>query len=104
MAEQWLAGVEADLMRGSWTVPNPPSESVAIWATRWMASKLNLKPGTKADYEMAMLGSENNRIRGSALCVSSDDGSTAGEIAPGSGANRFNLSYRAVNPRLQPWR
>ena len=54
MAEQWLAGVEADLMRGSWTVPNPSSESVAVWAERWMASKLNLKPKTKADYEMAI--------------------------------------------------
>jgi integrase len=54
MAEQWLAGVEADLMRGSWTVPNPSSESVAVWAERWMASKLNLKPNTKADYDMRL--------------------------------------------------
>ena len=54
MAEQWLAGVEADLMRGSWTVPNPSSESVAVWAERWMATKLNLKPKTKADYDIRL--------------------------------------------------
>jgi integrase len=54
MAEQWLAGVEADLMRGSWAVPNPSSESVAVWAERWMASKLNLKPKTRADYDVRL--------------------------------------------------
>ncbi len=51
MAEQWLAGVEADLVRGSWTAPAASLEPVAVWAERWMASKLNLKPKTRADYD-----------------------------------------------------
>ena len=51
MAEQWLAGIEADLMRGNWSAPQRSKETVALWAERWMASKLNLKPKTKEDYE-----------------------------------------------------
>ncbi len=54
MAEQWLAGIEADLMRGNWSPPQRSKETVALWAERWMASKLNLKPKTKADYEMRL--------------------------------------------------
>ena len=54
MAEQWLAGVEADLMRGNWLPPQRSKETVALWAEKWMASKLNLKPKTKADYEVRL--------------------------------------------------
>ena len=54
MAEQWLAGIEADLMRGNWSAPERSAETVGIWAERWMASKLNLKPKTKADYEFRL--------------------------------------------------
>ena len=54
MAEQWLAGVEADLMRGNWLPPQRSKETVAMWAEKWMASKLNLKPKTRNDYEIRL--------------------------------------------------
>ena len=54
MAEQWLAGIEADLMRGNWSPPQRSKETVALWADRWLGSKLNLKPKTKADYEIRL--------------------------------------------------
>ena len=54
MAEQWLAGIEADLMRGNWSAPQRSKETVALWAEKWMESKLNLKPKTRNDYEIRL--------------------------------------------------
>ncbi len=51
IAEQWLVDKEAEIGRGEWRAPQRSKETVAIWAERWMASKVNLKPNTKADYE-----------------------------------------------------
>ena len=54
MAEQWLTMKEAEIQRGEWQAPENEDETVATWAERWMASKVNLKPKTKADYEMRL--------------------------------------------------
>ena len=54
MAEQWLTMKEAEIQRGEWQAPKNEDETVAAWAERWMAAKVNLKPKTKADYEMRL--------------------------------------------------
>ena len=54
MAEQWLTMKEAEIQRGEWQAPKNEDETVATWAERWMAAKVNLKPKTKADYEMRL--------------------------------------------------
>ncbi len=51
IAEQWLVDKESEIGRGEWRAPQRGKETVATWADRWMASKVNLKPNTKADYE-----------------------------------------------------
>ena len=54
VAEQWLVEKEAEIGRGEWRAPQRSKETVATWADRWMATKINLKPKTKADYEMTL--------------------------------------------------
>ena len=54
MAEQWLVDKESEIGRGEWRAPQRGKETVAIWADRWMATKVNLKPKTKDDYEMTL--------------------------------------------------
>ncbi len=51
VAEQWLVDKESEIRKGNWQPPELGKETVAIWAERWMATKVNLKPKTKADYE-----------------------------------------------------
>ena len=54
VAEQWLVEKEAEIGKGEWRAPQRSKETVATWADRWMATKINLKPKTKADYEMTL--------------------------------------------------
>ena len=54
IAEQWLVDKESEIGRGEWRAPQRGKETVGVWADRWMASKVNLKPKTKADYEMTL--------------------------------------------------
>ena len=51
LAEQWLVDKESEIRKGNWRPPELGKETVANWAERWMATKVNLKPKTKADYE-----------------------------------------------------
>ena len=50
-AEVWLAHKQIEIEDQKWRPPELGKETVAIWAERWMATKVNLKPKTKADYE-----------------------------------------------------
>ena len=54
IAEQWLVDKESEIGKGEWRAPQRGKETVATWAERWIASKINLKPKTKADYEMTV--------------------------------------------------
>ncbi len=54
MAEQWLTVKEAEIHKAEWLPPEASQETVATWAERWMATKVNLKPKTKADYDMRL--------------------------------------------------
>ena len=54
IAEQWLVDKESEIGKGEWRAPQRGKETVATWAERWIASKINLKPKTKADYEMTL--------------------------------------------------
>lgn len=54
MAEQFLVDKEVEIRKDEWYAPDVGKETVATWAKRWMASKVNLKPKTKADYEMRL--------------------------------------------------
>ena len=54
VAEQWLVEKEAEIGREEWRAPQRGKETVATWADRWIASKINLKPKTKADYVMTL--------------------------------------------------
>ncbi len=49
-AEVWLARKQIEIEDQKWRPPELGKETVAIWAERWMATKVNLKPKTKADY------------------------------------------------------
>ncbi len=50
-AEVWLARKQIEIEDQKWRPPELGKETVAAWAKRWMATKVNLKPSTKADYE-----------------------------------------------------
>ena len=51
-AEIWLARKRIEIEDKIWSPPKPDDETVAVWAERWLVSKLNLKPKTKADYQV----------------------------------------------------
>ena len=53
-AELWLAAKRLDIENKADIPGEQKNETVAVWAERWLSSKLNLKPKTKADYEMAL--------------------------------------------------
>ncbi len=50
----WVVLSVAEIGKGEWRAPQRSKETVATWADRWMATKINLKPKTKADYEMTL--------------------------------------------------
>jgi integrase len=50
-AEVWLARKQIEIEDQKWRPPELGKETVAIWAERWIATRVNLKPSTKADYE-----------------------------------------------------
>ncbi|CAN5235386.1 site-specific integrase [soil metagenome] len=49
--EKWLVTVEADKLRGLWTDPRLARTTVNAWSARWLASKVDLAPRTRAGYE-----------------------------------------------------
>jgi integrase len=49
-AEKYLTRVEADQLRDQWTDPRLGKTTFAVWAERWEASTLNLRPSTRALY------------------------------------------------------
>ena len=53
-AERWLAGVEADLLRGAWVDPRLGRMMFAEHAARVLEAKLNVRPSTKARDESYM--------------------------------------------------
>ncbi len=53
-AEVWLARKQIEIEDQKWRPPELGKETVATWAERWMATKVNLKPKTKADYEVRL--------------------------------------------------
>jgi integrase len=50
-AERYLAGVEADKMRGSFVDPARSKMTVGEWSKPWMAGRSHLKPKTLASYQ-----------------------------------------------------
>ena len=50
-AEKYASIIEADKLRGAWTDPKLAKTSVEDWSRRWLATKVNLKPKTRAGYE-----------------------------------------------------
>lgn len=45
-AERWLATKTSDQLRGEWTAPEHGRETIAVWAQRWRASVVHLKPSS----------------------------------------------------------
>lgn len=49
-ADRFMATVQADLIRGSWTDPRLSQITLEEWAERWLRTKSHLKPKTLAGY------------------------------------------------------
>ena len=49
-ADRFMATVQADLVRGSWTDPRLSQITLEEWAERWLRTKSHLKPKTLAGY------------------------------------------------------
>src|SRR2546421_12475886 len=50
-AEQFLAGVEVDKVRGDWVDPRFGRTTFAQWAMTWLATTVHQKPKTRAGHE-----------------------------------------------------
>jgi integrase len=53
-AQRWLASVEIAQARGEWLDPNRARMRVGEWARSWLAGQVQLKPSTRARYELAV--------------------------------------------------
>jgi len=52
-AERWQASVQIAQARGEWLDPHRARVRVGEWATTWLAGQVQLKPSTRARYELA---------------------------------------------------
>jgi integrase len=53
-ATRWLASVEMARARGEWIDPALARVRVGDWAVTWLAGQVQLKPSTRARYELAL--------------------------------------------------
>lgn len=53
-AVRWLASVEVAKGRGEWVDPSLGKVRVGEWAPTWLATQVQLKPSTRARYELAL--------------------------------------------------
>jgi integrase len=53
-AERWEASTKAAVSRGDWIDPSRARVTVGAWAAQWMAAQVQLKPTTRARYELAL--------------------------------------------------
>ncbi|MBQ0979102.1 hypothetical protein [Micromonospora sp. M61] len=53
-AERWEASAKASITRGDWIDPARARVTVGAWAAQWMAAQVQLKPTTRARYEVAL--------------------------------------------------
>jgi integrase len=53
-AERWEAAAKASIARGDWIDPARARITVGVWAAQWMAAQVQLKPTTRARYEVAL--------------------------------------------------
>ena len=49
-ADAWLAGVQTEIRRGEWVDPHRASTFLRLYATRWLESRSDLRPTTRAKY------------------------------------------------------
>ncbi|WP_298207456.1 site-specific integrase [Ferrimicrobium sp.] len=49
-ADAWLANVHTEILRGEWVNPDRASTLLHVYATRWLDSRSDLRPTTKAKY------------------------------------------------------
>lgn len=50
-AQRWLSATQTDMFRGKWNDPRLGDIRLGEWATRFLASRVDLKPKTRSDYE-----------------------------------------------------
>lgn len=53
-AQRWLAAIEITQARGEWLDPSRARVRVGEWAQRWLDGQVQLKPSTRARYELAV--------------------------------------------------
>ncbi|MEU3452438.1 hypothetical protein ABZ671_02355 [Micromonospora sp. NPDC006766] len=53
-AERWEASAKAAISRGDWIDPARARVTVGAWAAQWMRAQVQLKPSTRARYELAL--------------------------------------------------
>ena len=53
-AQRWLAASEITQARGEWLDPHRARVRVGEWSTTWLAGQVQLKPSTRARYELAV--------------------------------------------------
>jgi integrase len=53
-AERWEAAAKATIARGDWIDPARARVTVGAWSAQWMAAQVQLKPTTRARYEVAL--------------------------------------------------
>jgi integrase len=49
-AHSYLAGVEADVVRGGWLDPSLGQVTLVTWSERWLSGRTDLRPATRAKY------------------------------------------------------
>ena len=53
-AQRWLAGIELAQARGEWLDPSLARVRIGVWAQKWLDGQVQLKPSTRARYELAV--------------------------------------------------
>ena len=102
-AERFLAEVETDKVRGTWTNPALAQIRFDRWADQWLRTTTHLKPKTLVGYESMFCGTDS--CRGSARCRSARSGRSSSArwtIAPAARSERIELPAGIPPPRSHP--
>jgi integrase len=108
-ANRYLAQVEADLLRGTWTDPRLARITFGEWVERWWPTTADLRPGTRTFYDYLLRRlllpafEETPLGRIDAMTVRSwlADLHEAGEVTPTTIAKAYRLLRRILNVAVE---
>ncbi len=102
-AEKWLAGLESDLLRGTWIDERRGRVTLEEWTTLWLRDLPNLKPKTRVGYESlarSVIGPHLGVRALGELTRPLVQGWVGELVASGMSASRIRQAYRLLSQMM----